>query len=114
MDAMTGPPLWFVATTFQSSADRFDIVAVGIDQECREIGRAVVGARTRPAVVPAARLHARCVEVLDRGVVGRAESDMRSGAVGALVQIKPERGFALRPESRAVLILRARHIAQRR
>jgi hypothetical protein len=37
-------------------ANRLDIVAVGIDQERREIGRAVVRARTGGAVVAAAGL----------------------------------------------------------
>ena len=37
-------------------ANRLDIVAVGIDQERRVIGRAVIGARTGGAIVAAAGL----------------------------------------------------------
>ena len=61
-------------------ANRLDIVAVGIDQERGEIGRAVIGARAGAAIVAAAGLQPLGVEFLDRGVVGRAERDMGAGA----------------------------------
>ena len=42
-----------------AQADRFDVVAVGVDEERRVVGRAVVGAQARRAVVAAARLRGR-------------------------------------------------------
>ena len=46
-----------------------------------------------PAFSPSA------VKLLDRGVVGRAERDMRAGAGRSLVQMQPERRLALRAQS---------------
>src|SRR5947207_11805814 len=89
-----------------SAAHRLDIVAVGVDQERGVIGRAVVCARARRAVVAAAGLEAFGVKFVDRGMVGCAERDMRTGGLEILLKIEPERGFALRPETCSVLILR--------
>ena len=59
-----------------SRTNRLDVVAVGIDQERREIGRAVVGARAGAAIVVAAGLQSLAVEFLDRGVIGGTECDV--------------------------------------
>src|SRR5580704_2971241 len=79
-----------------SRTNGLDIVAVGIDQERGEIGRAVIGPRAGPAIVAAAGLDALAVEFLDRSMIRRAERDMGAGgALKTLVQIEPERGLAL-------------------
>src|SRR4051794_965239 len=67
-----------------SGTHRLDIVAVGIEQERRVIGRAVVGAGTCAAIVAAAGFQALGVEAFYRGMVGRAEGDMGAGSVGVL------------------------------
>src|SRR4051812_6753557 len=95
-------------------AHRLDIVAVGIEQERREIGRAVVVAMTGGAVVATAGLQALGMKLFDGGMVGRAERDMGAIILQALVQIEPERRLALRPKTCAVLVLRAQHMAERR
>src|ERR1700680_1797876 len=91
-------------------ADRFDIVAVGIDQERRKIARAVIGPRACCAVVAASGLDALGVEFLDRRGVGRAKRDMGAGAPEILVQIEPERRLALGPEARGGLVARTQDI----
>src|SRR5579863_8545366 len=68
-------------------ADRLDIVAVGIDQERGKIGRAVILARARCAIVAASGLQPLAMEFFDRGVIGRAERDMRAGSRRFLVKI---------------------------
>src|SRR3954451_14596147 len=68
-----------VAST--SRAHRLDIVAVRVDQERGIIGRAVVGAQARAAIVAAAGFQALGMEAFDRGMVGRAECDMGAGSV---------------------------------
>src|SRR5581483_9182721 len=103
-----------LAMTAFLRAHRLDIVAVGIDQECGVISRAIVMAMAGRAVVAAAGLEAFCVEFLDRGMVGRAERDMRALALQALVQVKPQRRLALGAEPRAILVFRAQHEAERR
>ena len=65
-------------------ADRLDIVAVGIDQERRIIGRAVVGPRAGAAIVAASGLDALCVKFLDGRVIGRAERDVGAAGAGPL------------------------------
>src|SRR5690348_15115442 len=57
-------------------AHRLDIVAVGIDQERGVIGRAVVGARARAAVVASAGLQPVAVEFCDRPMIGRPKRDV--------------------------------------
>src|SRR5258708_5000522 len=42
-------------------ANRLDIVAIGVDQERRKIGRAVIGPRAGLAIVAASGLDALCV-----------------------------------------------------
>src|SRR3981081_1889208 len=54
-------------------ANRLDIVAVGIDQERGEVGRAVVGAWPGATVIAASGLHALAGKFLDRRVTGRPE-----------------------------------------
>src|SRR6185437_9842545 len=88
--------------------------AVGIEQEGREIGRAVVVPVSGGAIVTAAGLEALGVKFLDRGMVRGAKGDMRAGVVQALVEVEPQRRLALRPEARAVRVLRAQDIAERR
>ncbi len=61
-----------------SRADRFDVVAVGIEQEGGVVGGAVVGAQAGTAVVAAAGLETRRVEAVDGGPIGRAERDMHA------------------------------------
>src|SRR3954471_24379581 len=94
-------------------ANRLDIVAVRIDQKRRIISRAVILPCPGAAIVAAAGLQALGMEFRDRGMVRRAERDMRTGA-RALVQMQPERGFALGAEARAGIIARAQHKAERR
>src|SRR6185437_9731720 len=95
-------------------AHRLDIVAVGIDQEGCEIARAVVGPRPGGAVVAASGLESGGMEFLDGRMAGRAERDMRAAAGPPLVEIQPERRFALGTEACARRIARAQHIIQRR
>jgi hypothetical protein len=73
---------------FASAADRLDVVAVGVDQERGEIGRAVIRARAGAAIVAASGAQPGGVKFLDRGMVGRAERQMRAGTGGFLAQIK--------------------------
>src|ERR1700722_15839695 len=94
--------------------NRLDIVAVGVDQERGEIGRAVIGPRAGGAVVAAAGLGARAVKFPDRRMVRGAEGNVSARAGGSLVRIEPKRGFALGPEARAALIVRAQHVSERR
>src|ERR1700722_20004950 len=94
--------------------NRLDIIAIGVDQERGEIGRAVIGPRTGSAVVTAAGFGARAVEFPDSRLVRRAKGDVGARAGGSLVRIKPQRGFALRSETRAALVVRAQHVSKRR
>ena len=82
-------------------ANRLDIVAIGIDQERRKIGRTVIGPRACPAIVAASGLDALGVEFPDRGVIGGAECDVGPGADRSSVQIEPKRRLALGSKSRA-------------
>src|SRR6266851_927661 len=88
---------WFLRMTVVGAvrsllrANRLDVVAVGINQERRIIGRAVVGPRAGAAIVAAAGLDAVRVEFLDRRVIGRAERDVGARWGRPLVRIKPER-----------------------
>src|SRR5258706_16301404 len=95
-------------------AHRLDIVAVGVDQERGEIARAVIGPRTGAAIVAASGLQSRGVKLLDRGVVGRAERNMRAGRGRPLVGIKPERRLALGPKTRAGSVARTQDVSDRR
>src|SRR5665213_2370610 len=92
------PPYEFLRT------HRFDIVAVGIDQERGEIARAVIGPRAGRTVVAAAGFQPGGVKFLDRGVVGRAERDGGAGAAWSLVQVEPQRRGILGPEPGAVAL----------
>src|SRR6266404_6944884 len=95
-------------------AHRLDIVAVGVDQERGEIAWAVIGPRAGAAIVAASGLQSRAVKLLDRGVVGRAERNMRAGRGRPLVGIKPERWLALGPKTRAGSVARTQDVPERR
>src|SRR3954463_4977842 len=95
----------------RSGADRLDIVAVRIDQECGIIGRAVVCARAGAAIVAAAGAQARGMKFLDRGMVGRAERNMRAGADGLRAQIEPQRRRARGAETSAGFVAGTQLIA---
>src|SRR5215218_5367629 len=90
---------WVADTSLRTN--RLDIVAIGVDQKRRVIGRAVILPCPRAAIVAAAGLQPLGMEFTDRGVVQRAERDMRPGAGSALVQMQPERGLVLGPKTRA-------------
>ncbi len=64
--------------------DRLDIVAVGIGEEGRVIGRAVIGAQSCRAVVLATGLQPGSMEFLDRLAVGCCEGNMRTGPLAPL------------------------------
>src|ERR1700716_3567136 len=95
-------------------ANRLDIVAVGIDQERREIGRAVIGPRAGTPVVAASGLYALAVKFLDGSVIGRAERDVGACTGRAVTQIKPKRRLALGPKTRARVVARAQYVSERR
>src|SRR6266446_1041288 len=90
-------------------AHRLDIVAVGIDQKRGEIARTVIGARAGAAIVVASGLQSRAVKLPDRGVVGRAERNVRAGRGWPLVRIKPERRLAPGAKTGAGSVARAQH-----
>ena len=72
-----------------SRANRLDIVAVGVDQECGIVGRAVVLARTGRTVVAAAGFQAICVKFADRGMIFGAEGDMGAGRNRSFMKVQP-------------------------
>src|SRR5258708_13703485 len=90
-------------------ANRFDVVAVGVDQEGGEIARAVIGPRAGGAVVTASGLHAFGVKFLDCRMIGCAELDMGPVPAKTLVQINPERRLALGPEPPPAVVPRTQH-----
>src|ERR1700719_3192708 len=90
--------------------NRFDIVAVRVDQERGKVGRAIILAWTRRAIVAASGLDAFAMEFSDRGMIGRAKGDMGAGAGISFVQIQPQRRLALRPKPRAARIFRAEDV----
>src|SRR6266566_2043720 len=94
--------------------NRLDIVAVGIDQERGEIARAVIGPRAGGAIVAASGLQSVGVKFLDRGVVGRAERDVRAGGGWPLVRIEPERRLALGAKTGAGSVARTQDESKRR
>src|SRR3981189_779936 len=94
--------------------NRLDIVAVWIDQERGEVGRAVVGAWPGATVIAASGLHALAVKFLDRRVIGRAERDVGASSGRSVMCIKPERRFAFGPETRTRVVARTQHISKRR
>src|SRR6185437_11567965 len=113
MEAILSSPLMRWVTP-GSGADRLDIVAVGVDQKGGIIGRAVIGARTGTAVIAAAGLQAVGMKALDRGMIGRAERDMRARAAALFGNIEPQRRLARRSKTRAAVVARAQHMAERR
>jgi hypothetical protein len=74
--------------------------------------RRIIGARSGGAVVAAARFHPLGVKFPYRGVIGRAECDVRAGAGWPLVQIQPKRRLALGSEARTTRVARAQDIAE--
>src|SRR5689334_20283635 len=82
-----------------SRANRLDIVAVGIDQERRVIGRAVILARTGAAIVAAAGLEALAVKAFHGVMILGAERDVDAVGLAALGEMQPERRRTLRPEA---------------
>src|SRR5438874_1100680 len=97
-----------------SRTNRLDIIAVRIDQERRVIGRAVILARTGAAIVAAAALQSFAVERLDRVVIAGTKCDVGAVGLAPLVQMQPERRFALRPEPGIAVAARAQDVAERR
>src|SRR5689334_22122293 len=57
-------------------ANQFDVVAVRVDDEGRVVVRVVLRPQARPAVVLAARLQRRAMEVVDLLAVPGPERDM--------------------------------------
>ena len=78
--------------------NRLDIVAVGIDQERRVIGRAVIGARSGAAIVAAAGFEAFGMKLLDRRMIPGAERDMRCGPADPLCRCSQSAGAPLGPK----------------
>src|SRR5579863_2731109 len=91
---------------------RLDIVAVRVDQERGEIGRAVIGPRPGGAIVTAAGFRALAVKFSDRGVIGGAKRNVGAGD-RPVVPIEPQRRLALGSKSRAVVVAGAQDIAER-
>ena len=56
--------------------NRFETMPIGIDDECGVVESVVLWPETRRAIVACARGECRFVERIDRGAVGRAETDM--------------------------------------
>src|SRR6266545_6168848 len=68
-----------IAKSSLPHADRFDVVAVGIEQERGVIAGAVVRAQSGPSVVATAGFETVGVEAIDGGPIGRAQRDVRAG-----------------------------------
>src|SRR6202045_1717171 len=100
-------------TRLRLRANRLDIVAVGIDQERRIIGRAVVGPWAGASIVAASGLDAVSVKLPDRRVIGRAERDVGACRGRPVVGIKPERRLTLGPKAGARVIARTQDISER-
>src|SRR5262249_42222655 len=93
-------------------ADRFDIVAVGVEQESGVVGWAVVGAQSGLPVIAPADLETLRVEAIDRGPVAGREGDMASAWRRTRGAVQPQGRFALLPKARACLVAGAQCIAQ--
>src|SRR5262249_55992214 len=87
-------------------AHGLNVVAVGIDQERREIGRPVVGAQPRRAVVAPARGETLLVEALHRRAIRRAEREVRAALTRARRLREPEPRAACRAEAPARRVAR--------
>src|SRR5258708_19797349 len=92
-------PRMTVVTGWALRTHRLDIVAVGVGQESRVVSRAVIGARSGAAIVAAAGLEAFGVKFSDRGMVGRAERDVRAGAPNSLLPVHPPPRLPLPPKT---------------
>src|SRR5262249_12080069 len=77
------------------------------------VGGAVILARASAAIVAATGLDTLGVEFLDRVMVFRAEGDVRTACLLAVVQMQPQRGCALWAEAGAAVVARAQHEAER-
>src|SRR6266849_5360198 len=97
-----------------SEANRFDVIAVRIEQERGIVRWAVVGPQAGSAVVAASRLQAFLVEAIDRGAVACAERNVDAASIGTLGGIEPQRRLALGTETRARIVARAKHEAEPR
>src|SRR5689334_7066236 len=95
-----------------SSTNRLDIVAVGIDQECGEIGRAVIAPQTCSAIVASSGFDAVGVKFPDRLVLAGPERDV-GAADASLMLVEPQRRFALRAETRAIFVAGAEDVTER-
>src|SRR5437879_260929 len=96
-----------------SDADRFDIVAVRIEQERRIVSGTIVGAQTGTAVVATACLETVRVEAIDRGAIGGAKRHMRPLTGRTLAGVKPQGRFAWRAEARTGVIPGTQYMAER-
>src|SRR5690606_25378999 len=74
-------------------ADRFDVVAVGVQHEGAVVIGMIMGPQARCAVVAAARGKSFAMEGIDQCARGNRERDMR--AAGPLAVADPEVRFAL-------------------
>ena len=71
------------------------------------VGRAVIGTRSRAAVVAAAGFQPFAMKRGDGGVVLGAERDMRAFARRLLVKMQPQRRRVLGAESGSAVVARA-------
>src|SRR4051812_46035698 len=68
-----------IAASLLFGADRLDVVAIGVEQEGRVVGRRIVGAHAWAPVLVAARAQARSVELPHHARALRTQSDVRAG-----------------------------------
>src|SRR5688500_13414204 len=94
-------------------ADRFDVVAVRIDQERSVIVRAVIGAQAGTAVVASTGLQAIGVEAIDLRATHCPQCDMRPGRLFTRRSVEPQRGCAARTQTGAGVVARRQLVAER-
>src|SRR5687768_17273974 len=80
-------------------ADRFDVVAIRIEDEGRIVARMVLGAKPGITVVASARCECLLVEGIHAGAVGGGERDV-DGLARRITLADPEVRLALPPEPR--------------
>jgi hypothetical protein len=81
-------------------ADRFDVVAVRIEDEGSIVARMVLGAKPRSSVVALTRRHCRLMEGVNSGAVIGTRGDMKRMPWLALAD--PEVRLASPPEPRRI------------